>query len=932
MAGPTVTSPRPKGRTAAGIGGAVAIGVGLAAALLFGAPAPAANYEPGVYAGQDSQLQYVAYSDTIPLQGAYGRFQWDQVQSSANTYGFSVVTTFLDKCAAHGVKCGVTIAPSVDGGNYTMKGYPSFLNQAQYNPVLWDGKYYVNYANANVKNQWFGMIDALGTAIKTHSALSWVSVGVGCEGEPNVWRYHDNDKVEQAYRSYITKAQWQTYVQETLFRYRNAFSYSDVNLFYLYSGYYGNSYTDDSLRAPLLQYAASLGMGGDLTGLRPFDRVGDTYGGVGNSCADPGLADWAAPLCFSDTINFQTEFSWRECHWGTYWAILNGLTKGHKIIRPLWSILVQNGDSACGDNRTWIDAYNIVEFAEQYAPYAGDLANLMNSPGVWVALKSDPFDPPWYYPFEGDYEFGLYHDRNAVQGAPTYRSAVAWPDGRGWVSVRTDSATDNHYLYFRVDDRWAYSATQSVTVTVWYFDEGTDAFDLEYDAGAEDAYHSAGAHTKTGANTWLAKEWVLTDAVFGNNQDGGYDLRLFNMGDGDDTFHMVEIERISGEAPPSPTPTHTSIPGAPTNTATHTKTSTPTATGPTPTPTHSPTPTTTWTPTPTGTPYAAGGTGQDTTIDRWNPSANYGATSANDLRRYSGDGDVESILVEFNLADVPPLATIEDAQLKMYATYRTGTGVITATVYSISATWNAAWATWEKRDAADNWGTAGANGAGVDIASDATDALGVNGIGQWYAWDVTTAVQAWVDGAANHGLKVEATDGVDALMRFASFEYADPALRPRLDISYAPTGPTATPTHTPTAAPVSRSISASADDADQTGATRNVDRTSLYFLYNGYEAGLRFGNVAVGQGAEISSAVLTVYGFDGDGTGTVRAEAYDNCAAYTASDGPGDRNVGNASVSWDPPTFGYHTAYTVSVTSLVQEVVDRANWASGNAL
>jgi hypothetical protein len=54
------------------------------------------------------------------------------------------------------------------------------------------------------------------------------------------------------------------------------------------------------------------------------------------------------------------------------------------------------------------------------------------------------------------------------------------------------------------------------------------------------------------------------------------------------------------------------------------------------------------------------------------------------------------------------------------------------------------------------------------------------------SWDVTAIVQAWVDGAANHGflLLPETTDGGN----LATTDALDPSLRPRLVVVYEPKG------------------------------------------------------------------------------------------------------------------------------------------------
>lgn len=136
-------------------------------------------------------------------------------------------------------------------------------------------------------------------------------------------------------------------------------------------------------------------------------------------------------------------------------------------------------------------------------------------------------------------------------------------------------------------------------------------------------------------------------------------------------------------------------------------------------------------------------------------------------------------------------------------------------------------------------------------------------------------------------------------------------------------------------------VSAGADDAQQSGTTMTVtgvtigaslDATTEY-------VGLRFQSVQIPQGATISAAYLSVVP---SGTGedeplvTITGFDEDNTAAFTttASDIT-NRSVTTASVSWDSANLGatgatYHD--TPSLVSVVQEIVDRGGWSSGNAM
>lgn len=100
-------------------------------------------------------------------------------------------------------------------------------------------------------------------------------------------------------------------------------------------------------------------------------------------------------------------------------------------------------------------------------------------------------------------------------------------------------------------------------------------------------------------------------------------------------------------------------------------------------------------------------------------------------------------------------------------------------------------------------------------------------------------------------------------------------------------------------------------------------------------AGFRFPGVTVPQGATVDSSTLTVVtlaGAGGGGAGTLYGIAADNVAAFSASHIPsGDaRTTANVAIANITATTGQTVNFTT--TSVVQEVVNRGGFASGNAI
>lgn len=109
----------------------------------------------------------------------------------------------------------------------------------------------------------------------------------------------------------------------------------------------------------------------------------------------------------------------------------------------------------------------------------------------------------------------------------------------------------------------------------------------------------------------------------------------------------------------------------------------------------------------------------------------------------------------------------------------------------------------------------------------------------------------------------------------------------------------------------------------------------MVFNNAGYWIGYRFLNVTIPQGSTINSATLQYYVTSttrDDNEQNVYCQADDNASTFTT----GASNISsrtltsaNTSVTADSVGVGF---YSVSITSAVQEVINRAGWASGNAL
>lgn len=138
------------------------------------------------------------------------------------------------------------------------------------------------------------------------------------------------------------------------------------------------------------------------------------------------------------------------------------------------------------------------------------------------------------------------------------------------------------------------------------------------------------------------------------------------------------------------------------------------------------------------------------------------------------------------------------------------------------------------------------------------------------------------------------------------------------------------------------SIAASADDARQDVGNpfaMTLDATTLT-LNDTRLSGLRFQNVAVPQGATILSAEIQLTANTtntGDNTSSIFGEDADDAAQYTSdASNISGRTYTTASASWVIGDWAGNdrggAQLTPDISAIVQEIVDRAGWASGNAM
>lgn len=138
---------------------------------------------------------------------------------------------------------------------------------------------------------------------------------------------------------------------------------------------------------------------------------------------------------------------------------------------------------------------------------------------------------------------------------------------------------------------------------------------------------------------------------------------------------------------------------------------------------------------------------------------------------------------------------------------------------------------------------------------------------------------------------------------------------------------------------VNAGITNDADDGCNNPANNNWIPNASQFgkqpFLTVYDAGFRFQSITVPQGSTINSATLTLNAFAKVGTpggsGTLYGANADNQAVWATS-GPLPKNVSKTTATASMPGAGATGSQVHTVTSIVQEVVNRVGWASGNSI
>ena len=138
---------------------------------------------------------------------------------------------------------------------------------------------------------------------------------------------------------------------------------------------------------------------------------------------------------------------------------------------------------------------------------------------------------------------------------------------------------------------------------------------------------------------------------------------------------------------------------------------------------------------------------------------------------------------------------------------------------------------------------------------------------------------------------------------------------------------------------INKQISLGTDDCCEVGDTTvTLGNTQVYvgYVLGVYDVGLRWQSINIAQGSTINSATLSLSRAGGTGTlaANVRGIDEDNTATWSDGSRPSQRTKTTATISADQADWGNWGVgwITLSITSVIQEIINRSGWSANNAL
>ncbi|MDH3588289.1 MAG: DNRLRE domain-containing protein [Gammaproteobacteria bacterium] len=256
--------------------------------------------------------------------------------------------------------------------------------------------------------------------------------------------------------------------------------------------------------------------------------------------------------------------------------------------------------------------------------------------------------------------------------------------------------------------------------------------------------------------------------------------------------------------------------------------------------------------------------GKDSYIIDDLPNDNFGKQSALYTDSEAGGSGPMRTLIQFDLSSIPAPATIQFAELQLYLSLNNGSETDVVEAHRLTRDWiegtGGSGVSWNSYDGVSNWSTPGG-----DYAPEIAGSFVAAGTG-WKTMDLSALAQDWVAGTvANYGvLLLSDPASGNKSKKYISSDNPDPALRPKLIVSYVcecGTGTAGTLVQQPAASGTDTSLR---NHVGNEGTTNYGNDSELRVSTNGGRSLLKFNLSTIPAEALIESAELELHFNDAD--------------------------------------------------------------------
>ena len=529
----------------------------------------------------------------FPYRGAEIDLKWEDVQPSEGVFVWKDFDAELQRAASLGLyaSVGINVGPMSPAWLYE-KGIPKVMttgHRVRTGP-------YPYYLDSRHIACYYRLIEEFGRHVRTLPArltdrVVFVQVKTGSTGDEEPYKGTPSPAMYA-----ITREQWHVFRLAAFQKFHAAFQEGPgpviPMLFNLIGGFAADPVLEDWVTANVKG-----GWGLKQIGTGQCYQLNDETVRVGHSLAR--LIDPAPNVpeiftrCEMDQTWHQGNNIRRNPAMGFYWTALSALHSGLSV----WN-LTGTARDWCSENHYWefasffnkyagqthsptatgafcalregLDASDTERFPESKfgaadmnnrdryiaicKAYASRGANMDDPDGalggqVNQRLRQDGLNDAGWQIFRGNYQRFLRQidpDQTSdgwwrVGGPLTASTPVYARFARGF-----HHAAGKDAMYFDIQDSFfsgkPLAGGYPVTVRVVYYDKGSGAWALQYDA-VGDPRKTAYLVTKADSGKWKERTVTLSDAYFGNRGPHGADLMLVNMDEEDDIFHMIEVTR-----------------------------------------------------------------------------------------------------------------------------------------------------------------------------------------------------------------------------------------------------------------------------------------------------------------------------------------------------------------------------------------------------